>query len=155
MQHTPQFESIRNESSRPASKGEIKAIGDQCGNGWRKVFNVYAKWLFQCPKNIYPFADSFSSWQAFRDQHLLQRGSSTRLVFQQTDIQATTGLTIVMGRTYANSLPIASQFEWLSPSFAIIRKKNLVVTPYFDYRQLTNEKIAFLTQLISKEFTPS
>jgi hypothetical protein len=31
---------------KPLSSGEIHAIGLACGNGWRKVFNVYAKLLF-------------------------------------------------------------------------------------------------------------
>ncbi len=28
------------------SSGEIHGIGQACGNGWRKVFNVYAKLVF-------------------------------------------------------------------------------------------------------------
>lgn len=140
--------------------GEIDAIGKACGNGWRKVFNVYAKWLFACPKQIYPFAQQFKCWQDFRDSLLLQGRSSTALIFSQPNFfesyhSGFGGLNIIMGRTYAKSLNLSSSLEWINTEFAINVQANLVVCPYFDYRQLSDRKIAFLTELIGERLTAS
>ena len=35
----------------PANGTLIENINRECGNGWRKVFNVYAKWVFALSKN--------------------------------------------------------------------------------------------------------
>lgn len=140
--------------------GEIDAIGKACGNGWRKVFNVYAKWLFACPKQIYPYAQQFKCWQDFRDSLLLQKNSSCALVFEppcfaHDNPQGSGVLHVIMGRTYAKSLNLPSSLNWITPEFAIDTENNLVVCPYFDYRQLSNSKISFLIELISERLTAS
>ena len=35
---------------QPLCRGEIALINQACGNGWRNVFNVYAKLLFALPQ---------------------------------------------------------------------------------------------------------
>jgi hypothetical protein len=39
----------------PLVSGEIDLINQACGNGWRKVFNVFAKFLFALDKPIFGF----------------------------------------------------------------------------------------------------
>ena len=133
---------------RALSTGEIAAIGNACGNGWRKVFNVYAKWLFTCSNEIYPLAAQFPTWQFFRDNLLLQADSKTALIFETPTVLENNSLNVIMGRTYAKTLPLAEQLYWLNNEFAVSVKHNLVVCPYFDYRQLSNQKIGFLINTI-------
>ena len=42
------------------------------------------------------------------------------------------------------------KLQWLDNDFAIDVKNNLIVCPYFDYRQLTNEKIQRLAGLLTQ-----
>ncbi|QDP02107.1 DUF6942 family protein [Thalassotalea sp. PS06] len=141
--------------------GDIAAIGLACGNGWRKVFNVYAKLVYalaginntvNCFANV---TSDYSSWQAYRDQQLLQAKSQTSLlfskpVFSKPDFEQfpDSSIRIVMGRTYAKTLAIPN-LVWLNEEFAISERQNLIVCPYFDYRQLSNIKIIYLCELIS------
>lgn len=155
----PNFPSIQPLNSiQGIAKGEIHAIGQACGNGWRKVFNVYAKLLFAL--NYSPLVDvkPYSSWQDFRDQGLLRHNSNTALLFSEPDFLDLTGsqqsgkqtITIIMGKTYANSLPNVGSLTWLDNEFALIAAKQLIVCPYFDYRQLSNIKILRLVTLIKQ-----
>jgi hypothetical protein len=43
---------------------------------------------------------------------------------------------------------LACQLHWLNEEFAIDPLNKVLVTPYFDYRQLSNEKIEFSVQLL-------
>ena len=135
-------------------KGEITAVGQVCGNGWRKVFNVYAKLMFalSSESTIAMQRNEFVDWQTYRDQRLLQQNSRTALMFN--DYQATPTdsdvVHIIMGRTYANSLDLPPSLQWLDREFAIDHKFKLIVCPYFDYRQLSNIKIIRLVELITQ-----
>lgn len=133
---------------------DIQRIGQHCGNGWRKVFNVYAKIMFTLPIS-FGFKQHFNSWQHYRDNSLLQEGSNTALLFTPPDFNDVGGLHIVMGRTYAKSLFAVDDLQWITPEFAIHRQHKLIVCPYFDYRQLSNAKILFLSDLIRKHFQPT
>lgn len=139
------------------SKGEIQAIGQACGNGWRKVFNVYAKLLFTLDKQHFAYSSLAPNWQGYRDGYLLQAGSKTSLLFSPPRLELKPGLNgitlhIICGRTYAKQLlargELAAQLHWLDDEFAIDRVNNLVVCPYFDYRQLSNIKIARLAVML-------
>ncbi|WP_394176420.1 DUF6942 family protein [Thalassotalea litorea] len=142
---------------RALEKGDIAAIGQACGNGWRKVFNVYAKLVYALAgmnhtlPNFVALTDNFPSWQAYREQQLLQSHSQTSLLFSKPDFDHFQNLTIriVMGRTYAKTLAIPN-LVWLNEEFAISESQNLIVCPYFDYRQLSNIKIIYLCDLIKK-----
>ncbi|MDO6525493.1 hypothetical protein Q4519_07330 [Motilimonas sp. 1_MG-2023] len=142
---------------KPLSTGEIQHIGLECGNGWRKVFNVYTKLLYALDLDWFKFACAAPSWQAYRDQHLLQQGSATALLFSPPVINHDSqALHIISGKTYANKLLLAGKINsgliWLDEQFAIDVKSRLIVCPYFDYRQLSNEKIDrvadYLIQLV-------
>lgn len=126
---------------------DIFRIGQHCGNGWRKVFNVYAKLVFTLPPS-FGFKQHFSNWQQYRDNSLLQEGSNTTLLFTPPDLNHPDCLHIVMGRTYAKSLVMGDDLKWINPEFAVDTSSRLIVCPYFDYRQLSNAKILFLSDLI-------
>lgn len=135
------------------ASGEIHAIGQACGNGWRKVFNVYAKLLFALPQSQFNYRTLAPDWQGYRDKHLLQQGSQIALLFSPPAVKPDDNrLHIIMGRTYAKRLVAEGQITvpltWLDNEFAINAEHKLFVCPYFDYRQLSNIKIERLVQLI-------
>lgn len=132
----------------PLTPGDIASIGTTCGNGWRKVFNVYAKLLFAVDRKKLPFKQLHPSWQAYRDDELLQAKSGTLLLFSKPDFSVTESVTIIMGRTYAKTLPLPPTLQWLNEEFAIDNATKTIVCPYFDYRQLSNIKITYLVELI-------
>lgn len=136
----------------PLSTGEIGAIGQELGNGWRKVFNVYSKLVFsfnQAPLKELKWGET---WQAFRDQHLLQHHSNSNLLFSPPLLDQRS-YHVVMGRTYAKDLVskglLNAPLKWLDNEFAVNQEEKLVVCPYFDYRQLSDIKIARLNTLLS------
>ncbi|WP_250884174.1 hypothetical protein [Glaciecola sp. XM2] len=135
--------------------GEIDACAKQCGNGWRKVFNVYAKLVYAlaAPSLLSPLGNSRhqpSSWQSYRDDSLLQANSKTALCFVPPNLEALNALHLVMGKGYANTLDLPNDLAWLNHEFAISEQHSLIVCPYFDYRQLSNVKILFLVDLITR-----
>lgn len=134
--------------------GEIAAIGQQYGNGWRKVFNVYAKLLYALEPQQFLYRDNAPTWQKFRDQHLLQPNSNTALLFSPPQFTNSTPIHLIIGRTYAKSLVNSGQLTvpltWLDNEFAINHQHRLIVCPYFDYRQLSNIKIERLALMISQ-----
>jgi len=144
----------------PLTTGEIAHIGQQCGNGWRKVFNVYAKLLYALDKNLFNFASFAPTWQQYRDDFLLQAQSQTSLLFSTPQLESIQckavgkPIHIIMGRTYAkallNSGALDIELTWLNNEFAINHSKRVIVCPYFDYRQLSNVKIEHLAKLIKE-----
>lgn len=138
--------------------GEITNIGQQCGNGWRKVFNVYAKLLYALDKEQFNFATFAPTWQQYRDDFLLQTHSKTSLLFSAPQLKSIKqnanqkAVHIIMGKTHAKSLLSTGELDveliWLNNEFAINRSQRVIVCPYFDYRQLSNIKIEWLAELI-------
>lgn len=152
----PNFSEYANlEHVNPLSSGEIHVIGQACGNGWRKVFNVYAKLVFALNvENIVALQKS-TSWQDYRDHVLLQNLSNTSLLFSAPHItddkdNNSSVMHIIMGKTYAKSLNLPHSLKWLDHEFAIDMDNHLLVCPYFDYRQLSNIKIIRLVELIKQ-----
>lgn len=137
---------------QPMQAGELELINRACGNGWRKLFNVYAKLLFTLDIKQFAFAQQAPSWQQYRDRQLLQAGSQTALLYSTPELTPTEKTVhIVAGRTYAKTLleaGLPAQLDWLNNEFAIDQHNRLLVCPYFDYRQLNNEKLVYLAQLI-------
>lgn len=132
-------------SLKPMVSGEIAFIGNETGNHWRKIFNVYAKLIFEInPKN-------FKKWQTLRDEQLLQENEHC-LMFSQPRIETNKcdKIHIILGKGYAEQLALAEQCQWLNNDFAINRDKRLIISPYFDYRQLSNIKITQLARLIAQ-----
>ncbi|MFT7409471.1 MAG: hypothetical protein ACI9EX_000042 [Oleispira sp.] len=138
--------------------GEIKRIAMETGNHWRKIFNVYAKLVYcLAEKTANPLLNQYCSWQAYRDQSLLQQGSDTELhcdsLFAEGLLSNHSAVHLIMGKTFserllANVLQEGVEVEWLDNNFAINRSLNIIVCPYFDYRQLSNIKIERLAELM-------
>ena len=154
----------------PVKAGELKDIGDSTSNHWRKIFNVYAKLQFELEPQQY------ETWQQLRDDWLLQANSYVSLLFQPSSFENSFDcnkvesnkvesskelkpepIHIVMGKTYGVKL-CEKYFDrtgkeislfWATPEFAICQSKNLIICPYFDYRQLSNIKITQLVGLIN------
>jgi hypothetical protein len=143
----------------PLTLGEIEIVNQACGNGWRKVFNVYAKLLYALNKEKFAYSTLAPTWQKYRERFLLQQGSQTALLFSPPQLTTTKHtLHIICGKTYAKHLLATNQlnasFTWLDEQFAIDKAKNLIVCPYFDYRQLSNaniKKLAFLLNDINSQ----
>lgn len=137
---------------QPMQAGELELINRACGNGWRKLFNVYAKLLFELDTQQFAFAQQAPSWQQYRDRQLLQAGSQTALLFSVPELTpAEKTVHIIAGRTHAKTLleaGLPAQLHWLNNEFASDQHNRLLVCPYFDYRQLNNEKLVYLAQLI-------
>ena len=150
----PMAEYATLQTVHPLQSGEIELINRACGNGWRKVFNVYAKLLFALNTRQFNFSEQATSWQQYRDQNLLQAGSQTALLFSAPELMpAEKTVHIIAGRTYAKALlenGLPAQLSWLNHEFAVDKPQRLLVCPYFDYRQLNNEKLSFLATLIKE-----
>jgi hypothetical protein len=128
----------------PLVNGDIANIVKQTGNHWRKIFNIFAKLMFELePKN-------YRTWQQYRDDALLQAGNSTCLLFSNPNalIDENKNTVLVSGKQYAEQLDILEHCEAVEDGFFIHPTKNVIVTPYFDYRQLSNAKLAYLVRLI-------
>jgi len=140
---------------RSMTEGEITHIGALCGNGWRKVFNVYGKLLYALDPLKFSFNQKAPTWQTYRDNYLLQQGSETALLFSPPILDPDNNcIHIITGKTYAkellNSGLLIASLVWLDEYFAIDAEQRVIVCPYFDYRQLSNIKIEFLAKLIGE-----
>ena len=154
----PIYEYQQLEQLTPLTTGEITSIGQQCGNGWRKVFNVYAKLLYALDKEQFSFTNFDSTWQQYRDRFLLQTDSKTSLLFSAPQLKTIKSnsnqkaVHIIMGKTHAKALlstgALNVELSWLDNEFAINCSQRVIVCPYFDYRQLSNVKIEKLAELI-------
>ena len=137
---------------QPLHHGDIDQIYRHCGNGWRKIFNVYAKLLFALPPTHFPFTAAASSWQQYRDEQLLHSASNTALYFSAPQLGSNDGVFhLIAGRTLAKQLlgqGLQAELHWLSAEFPVDPLRKLIVTPFFDYRQLNNEKIVISAQLL-------
>ncbi len=133
----------------PLVPGDIAAISQAGGNGWRKVFSVYAKLIWALPQGwgLRPDAES---WQAYRDRQLLQQGSDTALLFSDPVVKPQ-GIQILMGKGYGEAVAhrIGLPLTWLDAHFAVSPDGRTLLCPYFDYRQLTNERIGRLVHYLN------
>ncbi len=141
------YETLRH--LRAMERGEIALIAQETGNHWRKIFNVYAKLMFELSETGY------DSWQAYRDGMLLQQNSGTALWFSSpcsSEVAKSFAgpqkrIQLISGRHYAQSLGLLAM-ETIDKDFSINRERALIVVPYFDYRQLSNQKLEILRALI-------
>lgn len=145
---------------KPLVKTEVTFIANQTGNHWRKVFNVFAKFIYALDDSYQEKSENnasleFSTWQAYRDERLLQKGSAMRLLFSPLNISELNSeqtVHIIMGKQYAVDLGFHEDrhegMYRLDQDFAIWPEKKLIVCPYFDYRQLSNAKIERLKELV-------
>ena len=133
---------------RGIAPGEISHIVKNTSNHWRKVFNVYAKFLF----DFYTQHDArkinlAASWQEYRDLLLFQANSHETLLFNRPAFDNKKAIHIIAGKTYAAALDLPPLI-WLDNYFAVNKSHRLIVSPYPDYRQLSNARIAQLIEII-------
>lgn len=134
---------------RDLAMGEVAHIVKHTSNHWRKAFNVYAKLLFDW-YYLQGRKDLTETWQAYRDTELFQAHSEEALLFSSPMFNKNnTSFHIIAGKTYANSLDLPPLI-WLDTHFAINKEHRLIVAPYPDYRQLSNERIARLIKLMQE-----
>lgn len=132
---------------RGLAMGELAHIVKHTSNHWRKAFNVYAKLLFDWYQ-LQGRSDLPNTWQDYRDLELFQSHSQEALLSSAPQLDKNNQtIHIIAGKTYAASLDLPS-LVWLDPYFAINKEFRLVVAPYPDYRQLSNEQIARLIELM-------
>jgi hypothetical protein len=133
---------------RAVAMGELQHIVRHTSNHWRKAFNVYAKLLFDWYQHQQR-KDLPGSWQEYRDLELFQSHSCEALIFSAPDFKKNnTTILIIAGKTHASQLDLPPLL-WLDSHFAINKEFNLIVAPYPDYRQLSNERIARLIELMN------
>lgn len=155
VENPPSMSEYHNlQSVQSLSKGEIDIINQACGNGWRKVFNVYAKILAEWQHPDHNFTN-FKRWQDYRDKVLLQGHSQEALLFSPPNFsEKKYKFHVIAGRTYAKKLLrdhiFTNSLIWLDEEFAIDKVSNLVICPYLDYRQLSNIKITRLVGLLTE-----
>lgn len=136
------------ENLMPAASGELDSLVTTTGNHWRKIINLYAKLMHE----LNPRCDR---WQTYRDRCLLRPGSGTALVFSAPDPSEHT-LTLVMGQAYAlhcgfTEAELPDLVSWQA-DFRYSPSGNVILTPYFDYRQLSNAKLESLVELVLQCF---
>lgn len=133
----------------PLQNGEVARIVEATGNHWRKILNIYAKLMFLLD------AKEQSTWQTYRDRWLLQSGSGHALIFSTTlPPSAENGVVyIVSGKQHAQTLGVLDSAIDLCEGFYLEPAKNLVITPYFDYRQLSNRKLDMLISIINNDMS--
>lgn len=134
--------------------GEISHIVQHTSNHWRKVFNVYAKFLFDW-QGLHGENKTLTRWQDYREQTLFQQHSGACLLFSAPQLKDTTmGFHIIAGKTYAASLQLPP-LDWVDQYFAINRPQRIIVSPYPDYRQLSNRRIMTLITLMKSVVHPT
>ena len=141
----------------PLADGDIAQINSHEGNHWRKIFNVFAKFLYELKFNG---TDDFSRWQDYRDVRMLQPGSGVALCYGPpallevdiTALDSTSSRVILMGKQFAEECGFfkTDGAKWPDSRFAM-NDNGVIVCPYFDYRQLSDERIRYLVSLIKNE----
>jgi len=135
-------------SLKPAGDGELIRIGRETGNHWRKIINIYAKLGFALDPGDY------MTWQSYRDSFLLSKYSRQALLFDDDIVtERENCISIICGKTHAMKILNDHDLTWLDKDFAMDAAKSIIVTPYFDYRQLSNVKLEKLVNLIHKHKT--
>ncbi|MFT7184884.1 MAG: hypothetical protein ACI84K_000250 [Pseudohongiellaceae bacterium] len=139
----PLDEYLKLEGLVPAVEGELARIGRETGNHWRKIINIYAKLGFALN------TEAYLSWQSYRDTFLLTQASRQALLFDKNIVTAREDcINLICGKTYAMNILDKDSLVWLNQDFAINASNNIIVTPYFDYRQLSNIKLEKLVTII-------
>ncbi|GHB73268.1 hypothetical protein GCM10008107_23410 [Psychrosphaera saromensis] len=140
--------------NRPLQVSEAASIIQQTGNHWRKVFSILAKISFAL------FDTGCKTWQEYRDTKLLTEQGFEYICFSslvdtrsQLDLAKHKTVSIVCGFSYAQSqldvLPLIShqkfdKLKWSEPH-------QCLVTPYFDWRQLNNEMLDVVINILKSK----
>ncbi len=130
---------------QPLAAGELGFVVQHSSNHWRKLFSVYAKFLFSLGWGV---INQYERWQEYRDEILLQERCIAALMFSPPRFDDPTKITIIAGKTHAASMDLPFTLTWQDEYFAVNIEHRCIVCPYLDYRQLTNERIERLVSLV-------
>ncbi len=132
----------------PAEPQELETLVAHTDNHWRKIINLYAKLMHELNA-------THAQWQHYRDNQLLQAHSGTALMFSMPET-AQNRLTLVMGQAFATQCGISEarfpDLKLWQDNFRYSLSHRLILTPYFDYRQLSNKALKELAGLIKTRF---
>ena len=138
----PELDEYQDELYRILALGEAAEIIRQTSNHWRKVFSIMAKISFAL------YETQCATWQEYRDTKLLTEHGFEAISFEPFQQLSDNHLSLICGFTYAETqidlTQLISHHKFEKLKVSEIGK--LIVTPYFDWRQLNNE---MLTSLIS------
>lgn len=134
------------EEMQPFVPGELSCLVNETGNHWRKIFNISAKLGFAL------YGKDCPDWQSYREKRLFQQDCPMSLVFSPIYRPSEEQLFILLGKTYRQSLFVDLDFTEISEAVFLHPQWRLLQVPYFDYRQLSNQKIADLLGLIQQRY---
>ncbi|BCE00968.1 DUF6942 family protein [Marinicellulosiphila megalodicopiae] len=143
--NTPSTTALDPHKITPICYQDIEQINSDNGNGWRKIFNVYAKILFEINSM------TFKDWQSLRNEYLLQTHCAHSLILNPIDITKTQNVQLIMGKGFALSFFDEPDIQWITPKIAHVKLAdypNTFITPYFDYRQFNNADITEFANII-------
>lgn len=140
----PDLEPFEHDIFRQLELGEAAQIIQQTSNHWRKVFSIMAKISFAL------FDTGCDTWQQYRDTKLLTREGFEAINFEVYQVGQLSTLSIICGFQYAEQqVELAKLIPHIEqPKLLIAEHKELIVTPYFDWRQLNNEMLAHLVAML-------
>lgn len=134
----------------PINQDTIERINAHCGNHWRKIFNVLAKLMFSLGNH------TFSRWQDYRDHKLLTETDNLCLLFNSPQTltastkKGSVPLRVIAGKTYAEACVGDFSWQWNNERFALIPEQRIIISPYPDYRQLSDRRIETLVHLVAE-----
>jgi len=136
----------------PLSTQQRVLIEQECGNHWKKIFACLAKISHPI------FGQINGTWQDYRQEHLLRSGGNEALLFHHkglglSDLLAKPNqVTLIMGKRLSQLLAIDDS-PCEKGDFFEVADTSVLITPYPDYRQLSNVKIDRLITLIKPRLT--
>lgn len=147
----PELDKYQHNIAFALTTGEAADIIQQTSNHWRKLFSIMAKISFAL------FETGCDSWQEYRDTKLLTDQGFEMISFETPDPQQECYYSIVAGYTYAKTQLDVESLMPLSACEKLLLAENkpLAVTPYFDWRQLTNEVLAHLIKVMNAKLPES
>ena len=141
----PELEQFEHDDFRQLKTGEVKEVIASTSNHWRKVFSIVAKISFAL------FETGCETWQEYRDTHLLTDKGFEAISYLPYKLEKNNKLlSIVCGFSYAETQLQLSQLvpHQAFPKLLALPGTNCFVTPYFDWRQLNNEHLAVLINMM-------
>ena len=145
----PELEEFQHDVYKTLSNGEAAEIITVTSNHWRKAFSIMAKISFAL------FETGCDSWQEYRDTKLLTKEGFEAIDFEPYQASTDSQLALICGFGYAEQqVDLQRLIPHIKHSKLLIDEdKNFIVTPYFDWRQLTNEILASLVAVMESVVT--
>ena len=136
IENRPPLPEYEHDNFRLLGNGEAAEVIAQTSNHWRKVFSIMAKISFAL------FETNCNTWQEYRDTKLLtEHGFEAISYLPFNKGEARAYFSIVCGFTYAGTqLDLDSLIPHQTHAkLLLVPGQKCLVTPYFDWRQLNNE----------------